>query len=454
MPRPVSKGRAVRRASLVFGGFIAAGMIGVHAAPDLPPLPAHPSHAVTALSLLTQTYPDSVPNAAQVRLGQQLVVLGDCMSCHVREGGEPFAGGLPLKTPFGTIHTSNITSDAATGIGNWTPDQFDHAMRDGIGIHGENLYPAFPYPWFRLNSRSDNDAILAYLKTTPAVIYTPPANDLPFPFNIRFLVKVWNLLFLKSAPFEPTAGQSTEWNRGAYLVDGLGHCSGCHTPKNLFGADKSGQRLYGGELDQTVAPDLTGNARTGLGAWSVDDITTFLATGRNARAGAGSEMADVVTYSTSLMNDGDRRAIAAYLKGIGPSPDVASAAADPAAMKRGETVFSDYCTACHLDNAVGQPHYFPPLGHNAMVQQVNPTGVAHVILGGSRIGASPSRPSPLAMPTFAWKLTDEQVADVSTYVRNSWGNQASPVTTEQVSKLRKKIGLDTTHLTANSGDQR
>jgi mono/diheme cytochrome c family protein len=454
MSRPVRKGRAVRRTSLVVAGLAAVWVIGVRATPDLPPLPAHRSTAVTALSLLTQTYPDSVPNAAEVRRGQQLVVLGDCMSCHLRRGGEPFAGGLPLKTPFGVIHTSNITSDAATGIGNWTPAQFDHAMRDGIGIHGENLYPAFPYPWFRLNSRSDNDAILAYLKTTPAVNYTPPANDLTFPFNIRFLVKGWNLLFLESEPFEPTPAKSAEWNRGAYLVDGLGHCSGCHTPKNLFGADKSGQRLYGGDLAQTVAPDLTGNTRTGLGAWGVDDITTFLATGRNARAGAGSEMADVVTYSTALMRDDDRRAIAVYLKDVSASPMVAVAAADPAAMKRGETVFSDYCTACHLDNAVGQPHYFPPLGQNAMVQQANPTGVAHVILGGSRVGASPLRPSPLAMPSFAWKLTDEQVADVSTYVRNSWGNHAAPEATEEVRKLRKNLGLDTPHLTANSGDQR
>jgi mono/diheme cytochrome c family protein len=454
MPRPASKGRPVRRASLVVGGLVAVWAIAVGATPDLPRLPAHPGGAVTALSLLTQTYPDTAPDVAVVRRGQQLVVLGDCMSCHLRKGGEPFAGGLPLKTPFGVIHTSNITSDATTGIGSWTPEQFDRAMRDGIGIHGENLYPAFPYPWFRLNSRADNDAILAYLKTTPAVNYSPPANDLRFPFNFRFLVKGWNLLFLKSAPFEPTPGQSTEWNRGAYLVDGLGHCSGCHSPKNLFGADKSGQRLHGGSLAQTVAPDLTGNVRTGLGAWSADDIATFLATGRNARAGAGSDMADVVTYSTALMHDDDRRAIAVYLKSLGPSPDVATATADPATMKRGETVFSDYCTACHLDNAVGQPHFFPPLGHNAMVQQANPTGVAHVILGGSRVGASPTRPSPLAMPTFAWKLTDDQVADVSTYVRNSWGNQASPVTSEQVRTLRRELGLDAPRRAENSGDER
>jgi mono/diheme cytochrome c family protein len=158
-----------------------------------PSLPAHPITGLIPTQLLTQPIPDSVPNAAQLRRGQYLVAAGDCMSCHLRDGGEPLAGGLGLKTPFGVIYSPNITSDKETGIGNWTSDQFYRAMHDGIDDEGKNLYPAFPYPWFRLVSREDDDAILAFLKSTPAITYTPPKNDLPFPLNFRSMVKGWNL---------------------------------------------------------------------------------------------------------------------------------------------------------------------------------------------------------------------------------------------------------------------
>ncbi|MEJ0066241.1 MAG: cytochrome c [Caulobacteraceae bacterium] len=218
------------------------------------------------------------------------------------------------------IYSANITSDRDTGIGAWTGDQFYRAMHEGVGAHGENLYPALPYVWFSRITRADDDAILAYLKTTPAVSYTPPANQLPFPLNIRFFVGGWNLLFFRPHEFQADPGQSAEWNRGAFLVTGPGHCGACHTPKNFLGADKSNQALRGGDLDNWVAPDLTENTRTGLGRWSVDDIVEFLKTGRNAHAGAGGSMAEVVSYSTSLMSDQDRHAIAVYLKSQAASP--------------------------------------------------------------------------------------------------------------------------------------
>jgi mono/diheme cytochrome c family protein len=415
-------------------------------------LPAHPSSAVTPLGLLSQRIDDSAPNAAQIRRGQYLVAAGDCISCHLREGGEPFAGGLGLNTPFGLIYTSNITPDRTTGIGAWSSDQFYRAMHDGKGARGEDLYPAFPYPWFRRVSREDDDAIFAYLMTLPAVEFTPPKNDLSFPLNIRSFVGAWNLLYLDSHNFQPDPGQSAEWNRGAYLVKGLGHCGGCHTPKNSLGADRSKQELQGGKLDNWVAPDLTGNARTGLGDWSVDDIAEFLATGRNAHAAAGGAMADVINYSTSFISDVDRRAIAVYLKSQPASPSIASSAPEAGAMGRGAEVYSDACASCHLDNGIGQSRLFPPLGKDAMLQQPDPTGLEHLILGGTRVGVSASRPSPLGMPSFAWKLTDQEIADVSTYIRNTWGNQAAPVTAAEVSALRKKLNLQTVHLTDNSGD--
>jgi mono/diheme cytochrome c family protein len=416
-------------------------------------LPAHPSSAVTTRGLLSQPFDDSLPNAAQIRRGQYLVAAGDCLSCHLRAGGEPFAGGLGLNTPFGVIYTSNITPDLGTGIGAWTNDQFYRAMHDGKDAQGEDLYPAFPYPWFRRVSREDDDAIFAYLKTRPAVSYTPPKNDLTFPLNFRSFVGAWNMLFLDSHNFQTDPAQSAEWNRGAYLVNGLGHCGGCHTPKNSFGADKSKQELHGGKLDNWVAPDLTGNTRIGLGDWSVDDIAEFLGTGRNAHAAAGGSMADVISNSTSFINDADRRAIAVYLKSQPASPAVTSSAPDAGAMRRGAEVYSDACASCHLDNGIGQSRLFPPLGKDAMLQQPDPTGLEHLILGGTRVGVSTSRPSPLGMPSFAWKLTDQEIADVSTFIRNSWGNQAAPVAAAEVSELRKKLDLRTVHLTDNSGDQ-
>jgi mono/diheme cytochrome c family protein len=433
---------------------VVAGRQAAGSPPAVPPSNRNEnSGGILPVDLLRQPIPDTAPNAEQLRRGQYLVAAGDCMSCHLRDGGEPLAGGLGLNTPFGVIYTPNITSDKETGIGNWTADQFYQAMHKGIDDEGSNLYPAFPYPWFTLVSREDDDAILAFLKTVPAVKYTPPDNGLPFPLNHRSAVKGWNLLYFTAHDFKSDANQTAEWNRGAYLVNGLGHCGACHTPKSALGADKSGRDFQGGTLDNWVAPDLTANERTGLGSWSVDDVTEYLGTGRNAHAGAGGAMADVITYSTSLMSDADRHAMAVYLKSRAASPSVARVQPDAGAMHRGAAIYSDACASCHLENGVGQPRYFPPLGPNAMLQQADPIGLEHLILAGGRIGISPTRPSPMTMPSFAWKLSDQEVADVSTFIRNTWGNQAAAVSVADVRSARKKLNLDTVHLTVNSGDQ-
>ncbi|WP_298240314.1 cytochrome c [uncultured Bradyrhizobium sp.] len=416
-------------------------------------LPRHRSPAVTALAVLTAQIPDGA-DAEKLRHGQDLMRAGDCVSCHMRKGGEPLSGGLGLKTPFGIIYSSNITPDLETGIGRWTPDQFYRAMHDGHGVNGENLYPAFPYPWFRNMSRADDDALLAYIKTTAPVRYTPPANELIFPLGYRSLVAGWNLLFLKNDQAAPVSEKSKAWNRGAYLVNGPGHCGACHTPKNAFGADRAGQEFKGAVVDNWTAPDLTGNVRTGLGAWSEADIAEYLKTGRNAHAGAGGAMADVVTYSTSLLTDADRAAIAVYLKDLPGSPSKSpTVLVDAASLSRGREIYSDACASCHLESGKGQPGLFPPLGKNAMVQQLDATGLEQLILAGTSIAATPSRPSPLSMPAFSWKLSDREIADVATFVRNNWGNRASAIDPDDVAVLRKQLKLQESRRTDNSGDQ-
>jgi mono/diheme cytochrome c family protein len=428
------------------------GVVGFAAPVFSGPAAGYAPMRATTLStrVLTQPIPDDTPNAHQVRLGQYLVRVGDCASCHTREGGAFLAGGQALNTPFGAIYSTNLTSDRESGVGAWTSGEFYSALHDGTQPSGGPIYPAMPYPYTTRVTRADSDAMLAFLKTVAPVKEKRPPNALSFPFNIRSLVRGWNLLFFNPGEFKPDPGKPAEWNRGAYLVTALGHCGACHTPKNVLAADRTGQALQGGTLDNWVAPDLTANTRTGLGSWSVDEIVEYLRTGRNARGNAGGSMAEVVAYSTSLLTDADLHAIASYLKEQAAGPSAKPEAPDAGAMKRGEAVFSDACTACHMEEGRGQARFFPPLRDNAVSQQADPTGVLHIILAGDRTAATNSRPTPLSMPSFAWKLTDQQIADVATYVRNSWGNRAQPITAKQVGDMRKNLGMGSEYSVAGS----
>ncbi|MGN6057597.1 MAG: c-type cytochrome [Sphingomicrobium sp.] len=392
------------------------------------------------LAILTKPIPDG-PNADLIRRGRYLTIAGDCVSCHTRRGGRPFEGGLGLETPFGIIYSANLTSDRENGIGAWTPDQFYRALHEGVAPGGKHLYPALPYPHFTIVSRSDTDAILAYLKTVPPVDYAQPFNRLPFPVDIRASLIGWNAINFSPHAFRGNPAMSPQWNRGAYLVEGLEHCGACHTPKSALGAELNDQAFRGAVIENWVAPDLTGNPRTGLGRWSAGDIVQYLRTGRNAHANASGLMGEVVAYSTSLLSDSDLSAIATYIKSLRPSPDQASPAPGAGAMRAGSAVFFDGCTACHLAGGKGQPGMFPPLQGSSVAQQRDPTGVIRLILAGTRTGPTRSRPSFQSMPSFAWKLSDQEVADVATYVRNSWGNRAPPVDAHQVAAVRSKLRL-------------
>jgi mono/diheme cytochrome c family protein len=380
-------------------------------------------------------------NYVIARHGRALAIAGDCVACHTAPDGAPYAGGLALATPFGVIMTPNITPDEATGIGRWSKDEFARAMQEGRGRHGEYLYPAFPYPYFNKVTREDTDAIYDYLKTLTPVSKSVNRQTLPFPFSVRALMIGWNKLYFKPAPFTPDQTRSAEFNRGAYLVEGLGHCGACHTPMNAFGASKADSFLQGNKIDDWTAPDITNDAQSGLGKWSVDEIVQYLKTGQTRVTTASGPMREVVEDSTSKMPDDDLRAMAVYLKERGEAavpPPAAVAASDPR-MQVGEAIYVDTCAACHVRDGSGIAHMFPRLADNAIVRQADPATLVRIILTGVRGAGTDSFPTSPAMPSFGYRLSDQQVADVVTYIRNNWGNTASPVDAETVKTLRSHV---------------
>jgi mono/diheme cytochrome c family protein len=373
--------------------------------------------------------------------GRALAIAGDCVACHTAPGGKPFAGGLALATPFGVIMTPNITPDDATGIGRWTQAEFSRAMHEGRGRNGSYLYPAFPYPYFTEVTREDTDAIYDYLRTLAPVTNAVNRRTLPFPFSVRALMIGWNSLFFKPSPFVPDAQRSAEFNRGAYLVEGLGHCGACHTPLNAFGANKASQFLQGNRIDDWTAPNITNDQQSGLGKWSVDDIVQYLKNGQTRTTTASGPMRDVIENSTSKMAEADLKAIAVYLKerGSAGTPAPAAVPASDPRMQVGQAIFVDTCSACHTRNGAGIEHMFPRLADNAIVKQSDPTTLMRIVLTGVRGAGTEAFPTSPAMPSFGYRLDDNQVAAVVTYIRNSWGNNASAVDAGMVKTLRSHV---------------
>lgn len=378
-------------------------------------------------------------NYVVVERGRYLATAGDCVACH--NGGKgALAGGRGIETPFGTITSANITPDPDTGIGKWSANDFYRALHEGHGP-GRHLYPAFPYNYYTRVTREDSDAIFAFLKSTEPVRNPVDRSTLPFPFDIRLSLVAWNLLQFDEGTFQPEPNRSAKYNRGAYLVEGLGHCGACHTPMNMMGGPKESAHLQGNVIQAWVAPNITNDARRGLGDWSVAEIVEYLKTGRTARSAASGPMAEVVGYSTSLLTDGDLRAIATYLKerGAGGDPVPAPVAADDPAMRRGEAVYVDNCSACHTREGVGVPQIFPRLAGSQVVQQDDPTTLLRIVVTGVRAAATKDAVTAPAMPSFGWRLTDEQLAAVVTYIRNAWGNAAPAVSERDAQRVRERV---------------
>jgi mono/diheme cytochrome c family protein len=378
------------------------------------------SAAAAAFSLSAHAaLPDD--QQSQIAHGEYLARAGDCVACHSAPGGKPYAGGLYLNSRFGQIASPNITPDKETGIGNWTDDQFYDSFHKGLNNHGDYLYPAMPYQWFTRVTRDDVLAIKAYLFSLQPVNAPQKPNHLTFPFNIRAGIGGWNALYFKEGTFQSDSSKSPQWNRGAYLVEGLGHCAACHTPKNVAQAPIESEAYAGGVVDNWAAPNITSDQKEGIGGWSVQTIAAYLKKGSAQGKGAAiGPMAQTVHDSLAHLTDDDLTDIAVYLKTIPAKATYHENTKQSAYVhEAGAQVYLENCSSCHQPNGGGLGQNVPALAGNGAVTAKAPDDVIRAVVGGL-----PAQGTYAPMPGFATVLTAQEIADVSDYVRTSWGNGA------------------------------
>lgn len=414
---------------------------------------------VVSLSLVVATGAFAAPDADQQQIarGEYLAHAGDCIACHTARNGKPFAGGLPIATPLGKIYSTNITPDAKTGIGTWSFDDFAALMRHGETKAGYAVYPAMPYPSYSRVNDADMHALYAYFQHGVAPVEQANRdNGIPWPLSMRWPLKIWRAMFAPTpAPFADVAGDEVSVARGAYLVEGLGHCGSCHTPRGVALQEKAlSERdgaIYlagGGAIDGWIAPSLRNESGGGLAEWSEADIEEFLRTGRNHRSASFGAMNDVIVDSTQFMSDADRKSIAQYLKSLpARRTDAKPYAYDPAISKvlytgdvpqvPGAQIYLDRCAGCHRSNGGGNGKAFPALAGNAVLQTANPTSAIHIVLSGGAMPATRTAPSTQTMAPYADVLNDQQVADVVSFIQTSWGNSGGKATAANVAKVRK-----------------
>ena len=383
---------------------------------------------------------------------EYLARAADCVACHSIPGGKAFAGGLKMGTPLGAIYSTNITPDPETGIGSYSLADFDLAVRHGIAKGGHHLYPAMPYPSYVKLADADVVALYRFfMKQVPPVHQANLKSEIPTLLSFRWPLAFWNFFFAPNARYVEQTSHDAPWNRGAYLVQGPGHCGACHTPRGIGMQEKSlddsgANFLAGAELDAWYAPSLRGDVRTGLGTWSTRDIGEFLKSGHNRVGSAFGSMTDVINNSTSYFSDGDIQAIAVYLQSLPPASAQHSVAYDNGttdalrnspATQPGAAIYASDCASCHGYDAKGYSSYMPALAGNPVVLDENPSSLINVVLNGSVPLVAEGTPDAYRMPQFRLQLSDQDAADVITFMRDRWGNQASAVTAKQVAKLRK-----------------
>ncbi|HWI79414.1 MAG TPA: cytochrome c [Ramlibacter sp.] len=394
---------------------------------------------------MRQTPPPAPPTSDSVARGAYLARAGNCMTCHTERGGPPFAGGRAIETPFGTVYASNLTPDKASGIGNWSADHFWRALHNGRGKDGRLLYPAFPYPNYTLVTRQDSDAIFDYLRSLPPVQRPNTEHRLRWPYSTQAALAVWRALYFTPGAHEEDRKQSAEWNRGAYLVRGLGHCSACHISRNLLGASSDMMDLSGGliPMQNWYAPSLTSPTEAGVADWELPQIVHLLQTGVAPRSAVLGPMAEVVFRSTQYLEPADLRAMAVYLKALPQSHQKQEAPTQVVSARmaeRGAKLYDRHCAQCHGDKGEGVAGAYPPLAGNRAVNLPVTANLVQVVLNGGFPPATGGNPRPFGMPPFATVLSDADVAAVISHIRSSWGNRAAPVSEFSVSQQRDSTG--------------
>ena len=395
--------------------------------------------------------PAFLAGADAVTRGQYLTRAADCVACHTAPTGKPFAGGRAFKLPFGTLFSTNITPDEESGIGGWSDEDFVRALHEGIRKDGEHLYPAFPYPSYTLLTRSDVRAIKAYLFSLKPVRNVPPANDLSFPFNQRYLMVFWNLLFNPDQRFRPNINQNPEWNRGAYIAEALGHCGDCHTPRNLLQGLSSSRKFAGAMIEGWKAYNITPDPAWGIGDWSDSQLADYLSTGHApGRSSAAGPMGEAVDDSLRFLVKEDISALTAYLKSVPPiddgkdiaavrTPTAQIAAAKPSnPASNGPTLglhtFEGACVSCHSFDGGGTVWAHAALAGNRSVNDPEAVNLTQVLFQGAHLHTPDG---PVFMPTFGEGYSDAEIAAVANYLTGRFGTSASAVTPDAVAKRRQ-----------------
>jgi mono/diheme cytochrome c family protein len=388
------------------------------------------------------TDPAAQPSATSVAKGEYLARIGNCGACHTARGGEAFAGGRGIATPFGIVHAPNITPDATTGLGHWTRADFRRALRDGRSKDGHLLYPAFPYANTTRMAVDDIDALFDYLRSVPPVNRPNRAHALDFPYDQAWLLGAWRALYFTPGSYAPDTSRSASWNRGAYLVQGVAHCDACHSQRNALGGIVRGTELAGGTMPGTgwYAPSLRDPHEAGLAGWTPDDAAHLLATGVAPGASVSGPMAEVVFRGTQHLTPDDRAAIVEYVQSL---PQVAASRMVPKPVDprdtvffRGAKIYTDHCADCHGRRGEGREGAYPALSGNRAVTMPVATNVIRAVLSGGFAPATAGNPRPFGMPPFAQSLGDADIAAVVTYIRNAWGNAAAPVSAVAINRER------------------
>ncbi|WP_143808879.1 c-type cytochrome [Paraburkholderia susongensis] len=435
--------RSLAAGSLTVGLTVSGAAVLLH----LPGAPLIASAHAAAPSATPAPSTDTTASAADtrpdiVKRGEYLARAGDCIACHTAPRGKLFAGGLAMETPFGTLYSPNITPDPQYGIGTWSADAFFNMMRTGRKPDGTLIYPAMPIAQYTKVTREDSDAIFAFLQSVEPVREPNRKHTLRFPFNQRKLLYGWRSLYFREGEFKPDPSKSVEWNRGAYLVEGLGHCTMCHTRINMLGGSSQREQFAGGliPVQNWYAPSLTSDKDGGLGDWSIQDIVDLLQAGISNRGAVYGPMAEVTYHSLQYLSDEDVRAMAVYLKSLpdnrgrktGPS-----VTPDPQVLALGKQIYADKCAICHGANGEGQLPHYPPLAGNQSIEMDSAVNPIRIVLNGGFPPGTKRNPEPYGMPPFGQELNDAEAAAVVTFIRTAWGNHGLPVTAREVNELRK-----------------